>query len=650
MKKGKYMLTNDKRAISVLPTGLLSLDHALRTGGMPLGHIVELCGPEESRKTAVLYHVIAEAQRLGAVCAFVGCAHALDQTYAKKIGVDIDKLLISRPRSFDEALETVDMLTRTSAADLVAVDGVAALELSAELRFEANSIGARLKAQMMSEALGTLANRLDQKPVLCLFTTEVEEAGSTSRPPGSRALTRYSTQRLDFRRLGVHQHGPHVLVDCVEVTVVKNTLATPGGKAEFDIKVGDGISTSGCVLDLALEHGVVSQSGRHLFQGMVCLGSERSDVETLLDESPEFRAEIEHQLCVALGIDRKHVVAFGSDDRGTRTVARPLDDGLLHMVRQIELELDCRQIVDRSKKVAVIPTGALSLDIALGIGGYPRGRIVEVFGMPDSGTTTLVYHVIAEAQRLGDVCAFIDVEHKIDWGYAERIGVDIDALLFWQPEDGEKALELADRLVRLGIDVVAIDSIAALTPRREMEGTLDQVWFDQQDRLMDRAMRKLVGNVGRSQTLCLFTNQIRDKEGVMFGSPVTQPGGWAPKFSSSQRLDVRRLIDLKDGSEVVGQRVRVKVVKAMLAAPRRQAEFDILFGEGISASGCVLDLGIEHGVLAKWGPSYSFRGICIGKTRMQVTDYLDKHAGIRAEIEREICETVGLDRHPITQF
>jgi recombination protein RecA len=643
------MQPNDKK-ISVLPTGVLSLDHVLCTGGMPLGHIVELCGPEESRMTTVLYHVIAEAQRLGAVCAFVGCADELDQAYAEKIGVNIDALLISRPRYVEEALKTVDMLTRTGAANLVVVDGVAALKPSAELQFEADSVTAHAKAQMMSEALRELASRLDEKPALCLFTTEVEEAGSASRPPGSRALTHYSTQRLDFRRVGTYQEGLDVRGDRVGVKVVKNTLATPGGEGQFDIAFGEGISVSGCVLDLALECDIVSQLGACYRHNGEFLGLGRINAKARLDENPELRAEIERQLCVVLGIDRKHVVVFGSDDRGTRTVARPLDVDLLHMVRRIEQEVDCRRITKRSKNVAVIPTGALSLDIALGIGGYARGRIVEVFGPPGCGTTTLVYHAIAEAQRLGGVCAFIELEHKIDWDYAERIGVDIDALLVWQPKDGEQALDLANQLMRLGLDVVAIDSIAALTPRREMENNLDRVWIAQQEQLMDRAMRKLVGNVGRSQTLCLFTNQIRDDVSVRFGSPEIQPGGRAPKFFSSQRLDVRRIAPLRDGNEVVGQRVRVNVVKAMLAAPHRQAEFDIHFGEGISASGCAVDLGIKHGVVSKSGGSdYSFYGVQFGRKRQQAMDRLDEHVGIRAEIEREICEAVGLDRHLITR-
>ena len=277
-------------------------------------------------------------------------------------------------------------------------------------------------------------------------------------------------------------------------------------------------------------------------------------------------------------------------------------------------------------KVNAIPTGALSLDLALGIGGVPRGRIVEIFGPESSGKTTLVYHIIAEAQKLGGVCAFIDAEHAMDPLYASRLGVNIDELLVSQPDYGEQALEIADMLVRSGaVDVVAVDSVAALTPRAELEGQMGDQTVGVQARMMSQAMRKLAGNLNRTQTLCVFVNQIREKVGVMFGSPETQPGGRALKFYSSQRLDIRRIETLKDGTEAVGNRVRVKVVKNKVAAPFRQAEFDIEFGKGISTSGCILDLGIEHNIVTKSGSFFSYGDERLGQGRNNAKAYLDEH-------------------------
>jgi recombination protein RecA len=295
-------------------------------------------------------------------------------------------------------------------------------------------------------------------------------------------------------------------------------------------------------------------------------------------------------------------------------------------------------------KVNAIPTGALSLDLALGIGGMPRGRIVEVFGPESSGKTTLVYHVLAEAQRLGGVCAFIDAEHAMDPLYARQIGVDIDELLVSQPDYGEQALEVADMLVRSGaVDIIAVDSVAALTPRAELEGQMGDTTVGLQARMMSQAMRKLAGNLNRTQTMCLFTNQIREKVGVMFGSPETQPGGRALKFYSSQRLDIRRIETLKDGAEAVGNRVRVKVVKNKVAAPFRQAEFDIEFGKGISTSGCILDLGLEHGVVAKSGSFFSYDDERLGQGRNNAKAFLDQHPEVAREIESKIYAILGVD-------
>jgi recombination protein RecA len=294
-------------------------------------------------------------------------------------------------------------------------------------------------------------------------------------------------------------------------------------------------------------------------------------------------------------------------------------------------------------RCVAIPTGALSLDLALGIGGVPRGRIVEVFGPEASGKTTLIYHVLAEAQKLGGICAFIDAEHAMDPLYASRIGVNIDELLVSQPDYGEQALEIADMLVRSGaVDVVAIDSVAALTPRAELEGQMGDQSVGLQARMMSQAMRKLAGNLNRTQTLCILTNQIREKIGVMFGSPETQSGGRALKFYASQRLDIRRIETLKDGTEAIGNRVRVKVVKNKVAAPFRQAEFDIEFGKGISTSGCLIDLGIEHNIVTKSGSFFSYGEERLGQGRNNAKTYLEENAKLAKEIEQRIYEALGI--------
>src|SRR5918992_1266833 len=246
--------------------------------------------------------------------------------------------------------------------------------------------------------------------------------------------------------------------------------------------------------------------------------------------------------------------------------------------------------------VGAVSTGSLSLDLALGIGGLPRGRVVEIFGPESSGKTTLVYHVIAEAQRRGGICAFIDAEHAMDPTYAKNIGVNVDELLVSQPDTGEQALEITELLVRSGaLDVVAVDSVAALTPKAEIEGEMGDTHVGLQARLMSQALRKLAGTLNRTDTICIFTNQLREKIGVMFGNPETTPGGRALKFYSSVRLDIRRIETLKEGVEVVGNRVRVKVVKNKVSAPFKQCEFDIGFGKGISREGSLLDVGVELG-------------------------------------------------------
>jgi recombination protein RecA len=333
-----------------------------------------------------------------------------------------------------------------------------------------------------------------------------------------------------------------------------------------------------------------------------------------------------------------------SDEKAAKERTAALQGALTQIERQFGKGTVMRMGDEGAQvRVNAIPTGALSLDLALGIGGVPRGRIVEIFGPESSGKTTLVYHILAEAQKLGGVCAFIDAEHAMDPLYAKRIGVDIDELLVSQPDYGEQALEIADMLVRSGaVDVVAVDSVAALTPRAELEGQMGDQTVGVQARMMSQAMRKLTANLNRTQTMCVFVNQIREKVGVMFGSPETQPGGRALKFYSSQRLDIRRIETLKEGTEAVGNRVRVKVVKNKVAPPFRQAEFDIEFGKGISTAGCLIDLGIEHDVITKSGSFFSYGDERLGQGRGNAKAYLDEHPEVAKEISDKIYAALGI--------
>ncbi|MCX6639401.1 MAG: recombinase RecA [bacterium] len=297
-------------------------------------------------------------------------------------------------------------------------------------------------------------------------------------------------------------------------------------------------------------------------------------------------------------------------------------------------------------KVSIIPTGALSLDYALGVGGIPRGRVIEIFGPEASGKTTLALHIIAEAQKTGGNAAFIDAEHALDAVYAKKLGVDIDNLLISQPDHGEQALEIAETLVRSGaLDIVVIDSVAALVPKAEIEGEMGDQHMGLQARLMSQALRKLTATVAKSRTALVFINQIRMKIGVLFGSPETTSGGNALKFYASMRLDIRKIATIKEGAEVTGSRTRVRVVKNKVAPPFKEAEFDILYGTGISRINDNIDLGVEHGILAKSGAWYTYGADRIGQGREKVREYLEANPSLSVEIESKIREKLNLSAH-----
>ena len=321
---------------------------------------------------------------------------------------------------------------------------------------------------------------------------------------------------------------------------------------------------------------------------------------------------------------------------------RAVDAAILAIEKQFGSGAIMRLGSAERQAVDTIPTGSIALDLALGVGGIPRGRITEVFGPESSGKTTLCQHVIAEAQRKGGVAAFIDVEHALDPGYARACGVNVDELLVSQPDTGEQALEITETLIRSGgIDAVVVDSVAALVPRAEIEGEMGDSFVGIQARLMSQALRKLTGAVSRSNTALIFTNQLREKIGVMFGNPETTPGGRALKFYASVRLDIRRVETIKTGTDAVGNRVRVKVVKNKVAPPFRVAEFDVMYGEGISREGGLLDVGVAMDVVTKTGAWFTFGETRLGQGREAAKEFLKANAPIAEEIERQIRGRIG---------
>jgi recombination protein RecA len=322
---------------------------------------------------------------------------------------------------------------------------------------------------------------------------------------------------------------------------------------------------------------------------------------------------------------------------------KALDAALAQIERQFGKGSIMRLGEEGRMPIEVIPTGSIALDIALGIGGLPRGRIVEIYGPESSGKTTLALHAIASVQAAGGLAAFIDAEHALDPDYASRLGIDLDSLYVSQPDTGEQALEICDTLVRSGaIDLIVIDSVAALVPRAEIEGEMGDSHVGLQARLMSQALRKMAGALSNTNTTCIFINQLREKIGVMFGSPETTTGGKALKFYSSVRLDVRRIETLKGGTEAVGNRTRVKVVKNKVAPPFKQAEFDILYGEGISREGSLIDIGVDAGIVRKSGAWYTYEGDQLGQGKENARTFLKDNPDLSNEIEKRIKETLGI--------
>src|SRR2546422_1409948 len=331
----------------------------------------------------------------------------------------------------------------------------------------------------------------------------------------------------------------------------------------------------------------------------------------------------------------------GLERAGDREKA--LETALLQIERQFGKGSVMRLGDETRVPVEVIPTGSIALDVALGLGGLPRGRIVEIYGPESSGKTTVALHAVANAQKAGGIAAFIDAEHALDPDYAKKLGVDTDALLVSQPDTGEQALEIADMLIRSGaLDLIVIDSVAALVPRAEIEGEMGDSHVGLQARLMSQALRKITSALNQSGTTAIFINQLREKIGVMFGSPETTTGGRALKFYSSVRLDVRRIESLKDGTDAVGNRTRVKVVKNKCASPFKQAEFDIMYGKGISREGSLIDVGVEQAIIRKSGAWYTYDGDQLGQGKEKAREFLKENPDVAAEIEKKIKEKLGV--------
>lgn len=336
-----------------------------------------------------------------------------------------------------------------------------------------------------------------------------------------------------------------------------------------------------------------------------------------------------------------HMATSKDKNKATAGSEKSLDAAILEIEKSFGQGAIMKMGEKRSMDIEAVPTGALALDLALGIGGLPRGRIIEIYGPESSGKTTLASHVVAEAQRMGGTCAYIDAEHAMDPVYAEAIGVDIDNLFIAQPDTGEQALEITDKLVSSGaIDVIVIDSVAALTPRAEIEGEMGQSHVGLQARLMSQALRKITANLNKTHTILIFINQLREKIGVVYGSPEVTPGGKALKFYASVRLDIRRVEQIKDGTDIIGNRTKVKVVKNKVGPPFKIAEFDIMYGEGISKEGSLLDVAVELGFVKKAGAWFTYEGEQMGQGRENAKNFLKENPETRAEIDQRVRDSL----------
>lgn len=631
-----------------VPTGALSLDLALGIGGMPLGRIIEVFGPESSGKTTLALQVVAEIQAAGGTAAYIDAEYAVDMAYAMRLGVDVDELVFAQPATAEEALDICERLAESGAVNAIVIDSVAALVPRAELEGEIGDATIGLKARLMAKVLPELAGVCSRTKTMCIFINQLREKigtsyGNPETTTGGRAMRFFTSLRIDVRRGEALKVAGEAVSNRVKARVVKTKVGGDmGAKAEFEIVYGEGVSKEGCVLDMAKEAGIVKQSGSWFSYDEERLGQGREAVKLALHENPELLREIESQVRQAYEIPEPDMDALAefmmSPQDGKATV-----DGVMSTLNKKYGENSVFRYgdADLSLGIEAIPTGALPLDYALGIGGMPRGRVVEIFGPESSGKTTLALQVLAEAQALGGIAVFIDAEHAFDPTYARRLGVDMDDLVVGQPTTAEEALDNCIELAETGVvDIIVVDSVAALVPRAELEGEIGDVTVGLKARLMSKALPRLIGVCSRTNTLCIFINQLREKIGVFYGNPEITPGGNAMKYMTSLRVDIRRIKVLKDrDGRAYANRVKAKVVKTKIGGkPHKTAEFDIVYGEGTSREGCVLDMGVDKGIVKKSGGWFTYGETRLGQGEEAAKQALRENPEMLREIERLIRE------------